>query len=81
MREHAGCATCKCEPQYVRDEFRMEAVDDKDLATWVGLHVAEYVRRFKENGKDPYKLDFQVRFEYDPRYLRDKLVIVRKNPS
>lgn len=81
MREHAGCGTCKCEPQFVRDEFQMQGVNEKDLETFVALSVAKYVRKFKDEGNNPYKLDFQLRFEYDPRYLRDKMVIVRKNPS
>lgn len=81
MREHLGCATCKCEPQFVKDEFPMQAVEDADLATWVGLQVAGYVRKHMLNGGEAYKLDFQLRFEYDPRYLRDKMVIIRKTSS
>ena len=79
MSEHAGCQTCKCEPQFVRDEFQMQGVNEKDLETFVALSVAKYVRKFKDEGNNHYKLDFQLRFEYDPRYLRDKMVIVRKS--
>lgn len=79
MNRHENCPDCKCEPQYVKDEFQMAGVQEKDLPTFVGIVLADYVRKFADGGKNPYKLDFQLRFEYDPRYLRDQMVIVRKN--
>jgi len=79
VTEHSNCKTCKCEPQFTRDEFTLQGVNEKDLATFVGVTVAGYFREAIASGKNPYKIDMQLRFEYDPRYLRDKLVIVRKN--
>lgn len=80
MTEHASCKTCKCEPEYVRDEFKLPPVfADADLPVLMGMAVAEYARKYGEAGGSIYHLNIQARFEFDAQYMRDKLVIVRRN--
>lgn len=72
MPEHANCKSCKCSPEVLVYEFPVTDEARKQLSTFVGLSVASVLQSI---GRDPYKAELQLRFEYDAQYLRDKLVI------
>lgn len=72
MPEHANCKSCKCEPEVLVYEFPVTDEARKQLSTYVGLSVASVLQSI---GQDPFKAKLQLQFEYDTRYLRDKLVV------